>query len=145
MSSVRSVRGPQSVPSDRSLASRAIFMTLGFLFLFGGFAGYVVPGLPGTPLLLVAAWLFSMSNDRLYRWMTTNRWFGRTVATYRAGLGISRRAKYFAIGSMAVMVPVSVTFGAESWLIRLGIIALALIGAGFILTRPTRDLTVENA
>lgn len=121
-----------------------MFMTLGFLLLLGGIAGYIVPGLPGTPLLLVAAWLFSMSNERLYRWMTTNRWFGQTVADYRAGLGISRKAKYLAIGSMAVVVPSSVIFGTTSWPIRLAVIGLALIGAGFILTRPTRDLIAEN-
>jgi len=95
-----------------------MFMTIGFLILIGGVAGYVVPGLPGTPLLLVAAWLFSMSNERLYRWMTTNRWFGQTIADYRAGLGISRRVKS---------------------------IALALTGVAFILTRPTRESVLENA
>jgi uncharacterized membrane protein YbaN (DUF454 family) len=122
-----------------------MYMTLGFLFLLGGIVGYVVPVLPGTPLLLVAAWLFSMSNEQLYRWMTTNRWFGQTIADYRAGLGISRRAKLIAIGSMAVVVPLSVAFGPTSWVIRLAIIALGLIGAGFILTRPTREPVLENA
>jgi len=122
-----------------------MYISLGFLLLIGGIVGYVVPGLPGTPLLLVAAWLFSMSSERLYRWVTTNRWFGQTIADYRAGLGISRRAKIAAVGSMAVVVPLSVAFGTTSWLIRLAIIALALIGVGFILTRPTRELALENA
>lgn len=122
-----------------------MLMTTGFLFLFGGVAGYIVPGLPGTPLLLVAAWLFSMSNERLYRWMTTNRWFGQTIADYRAGLGISRRVKSIAIGSMALVVPLSVVFGVSNWLIRSLIIALALTGVVFILTRPTRESVLENA
>ena len=122
-----------------------MYISLGFLLLLGGIVGYVVPGLPGTPLLLVAAWLFSMSSERLYRWVTTNRWFGQTIADYRAGLGISRRAKIAAVGSMAVVVPLTVAFGTTSWLIRLAIIALALIGVGFILTRPTRELALENA
>lgn len=122
-----------------------MYISLGFLLLIGGIVGYVVPGLPGTPLLLVAAWLFSMSSERLYRWVTTNRWFGQTIADYRAGLGISRRAKIAAVGSMAVVVPLSVAFGTTNWLIRLAIIALALIGVGFILTRPTRELALENA
>ena len=122
-----------------------MYISLGFLLLIGGIVGYVVPGLPGTPLLLVAAWLFSMSSERLYRWVTTNRWFGQTIADYRAGLGISRRAKIAAVGSMAVVVPLTVAFGTTSWLIRLAIIALALIGVGFILTRPTRELALENA
>jgi hypothetical protein len=122
-----------------------MFMTIGFLILIGGVAGYVVPGLPGTPLLLVAAWLFSMSNERLYRWMTTNRWFGQTIADYRAGLGISRRVKSIALGSMAIVVPLSVVFGVSNWLIRSLIIALALSGVVFIVTRPTRESVLENA
>jgi uncharacterized protein len=121
-----------------------MYITLGFLFLLGGIAGYLVPGLPGTPLLLVAAWLFSMSSERLYTWMTTNHWFGQAITDYRAGLGISRRTKIVAVGSMMVVVPLSVVFGTTSWLLRLGIVALALIGAGFVLTRPTRELVLER-
>jgi len=121
-----------------------MYMTLGFLFLLGGIAGYLVPGLPGTPLLLVAAWLFSMSNERLHRWMTTNRWFGRTIADYRAGLGIARRTKAVAVGSMAVVLPLSVAFGTTSWVIRLAMIALGLVGVGFIITRPTRESVLES-
>jgi uncharacterized protein len=121
-----------------------MYITLGFLSLLGGIAGYLVPGLPGTPLLLVAAWLFSMSSERLYTWMTNNRWFGQAISDYRAGLGISRRTKFVAVGSMMAVVPLSVGFGTTSWLLRLAIVALALIGAGFVLTRPTRELVLER-
>jgi hypothetical protein len=122
-----------------------MFSTIGFLFLMLGIAGYLIPGLPGTPLLLVAAWLFSMSSERLYRWMTTNRWFGRTISDYMAGLGISRRVKTIAIVSMAVFVPISVMMGTDDWRLRLLITALGATGAIFVLTRPTRDLSVDEA
>lgn len=120
-----------------------MYVTLGFLFLMLGGLGYVVPGLPGTPLLLVAAWLFSMSSDRLYTWMTTNRWFGQTVADYRDGLGMTRRVKVVAIASMAFVVPISVVFGATQLWARLAIVATAVAGVVFILTRPTRHLVGE--
>lgn len=127
------------------MLARAIYVVLGLLFLAVGIAGYIIPGLPGTPLLLVAAWFFSLSNDRLYNWMTTNRWFGQTIADYRAGLGISRKVKTIAISSMSVVVPISVLVGPPNWGFRLSLITLALIGAVFVITRPTRKLGLEPA
>jgi hypothetical protein len=111
----------------------------GVVVLGLGVIGLVLPGLPGTPLLLVAAWLFSMTNARLYRWMVTNRWFGATLADYRAGLGIPRRTKLVVVSTVVVVVGTSATFALEGvW--RLAIAALGAIGIGFILTRPTRQV-----
>lgn len=101
-------------------------------------AGFFLPGLPGTPLLLVAAWLFSLSNERLYHWMMTNRWFGQTLADYRAGLGIPRRIKVVAVVMVMVVVTSSVTLALEGYLaVAVGV--LGVVGVTFILTRPTRE------
>jgi hypothetical protein len=112
-------------------------VVLGFLFLGLGFAGFALPGLPGTPLLLVSAWLFSLSNDRLYRWMLTNRWFGQVISDYRAGLGISRRMKTTAVASISGVVTLSVFFGMNDPLLRTLVALLGIGGIVFILTRPT--------
>ena len=98
-----------------------------------GIAGLVLPGLPGTPLLLLAAWLFSLSNERLYRWIVGNRWFGQAIADYRAGLGIPRRAK---------LVGFSVVVGLDRMWSRVAVAGLGLYGVYFILTRPTREAIV---
>lgn len=104
-----------------------------------GIAGFVLPGLPGTPLLLVAAWLFSLSNDRLYRWMVTNRWFGQAIADYRAGLGIPRRIKVISVTMVLVVVSISVGLALDAMWLRLLVAGLGVYGIGFILTRPTRE------
>jgi uncharacterized membrane protein YbaN (DUF454 family) len=118
---------------------RWMALASGVALLGLGFAGFFLPGLPGTPFLLVAAWLFSLSNPRLYRWMVTNRWFGQIVADYRAGLGIPRRIKLIAVSTVVVVVSVSVGLALEGWL-RLAVGALGVVGIAFILTRPTREL-----
>ena len=92
-------------PETRHPALRSLYATMGVVLLAVGIAGFVIPGLPGTPLLLVAAWLFSMSSQRLYDWTTTNRWFGQAVADYRAGLGIPRRTKIVAVTMVAIVSP----------------------------------------
>jgi len=131
-------------PEERNPVLRGLYATLGVLVLGVGIAGFVIPGLPGTPLLLVAAWLFSMSSQRLYDWTTTNRWFGQAIADYRAGLGIPRRVKVMAITMVAVVISISVFVAIQDWGLRLLIAGLGLFGIGFILTRPTRE-SLETA
>ncbi len=104
-----------------------------------GIAGIVLPGLPGTPLLLLAAWLFSLSNERLYRWIVGNRWFGQAIADYRAGLGIPRRAKTVAVSMVVVVVGFSVAVGLDRVWSRVAVAGLGVYGVYFILTRPTRE------
>jgi uncharacterized membrane protein YbaN (DUF454 family) len=125
-------------------AVRGLLVVVGLAATALGIAGFVVPGLPGTPLLLVAAWAFSMSSDRLYRWTVTNRWFGQAVADYRAGLGITRRIKAISVISVVVMVGLSVGFALETRWARGAVVALGVVGIAFILTRPTRESILET-
>ena len=132
-------------PLARSFLTRALFAVLGLLFLGVGILGYLVPGLPGTLFLLIAAWFFSMSHPRLYRWMMTNRWFGKTLSDYRAGLGIPRRIKIIAVSAIAISVTVSVVFAIETAWLRVFLVAFGLYGVYFVLSRPTRENVVADA
>ncbi|NNL71271.1 MAG: YbaN family protein [Acidimicrobiia bacterium] len=131
-----SSRAPQSRPP---MVVRLVYVILGLLCLAVGAVGLGLPGLPGTPFLLVAAWLFSMSNERLHRWMLANRWFGQVLSDYSAGLGIPRRIKAVAVGSVIVVVTGSVMYSVTDWWARAALVGLAIIGIVFILTRPTRE------
>lgn len=131
-------------PSDRGPLLRAVYATVGVILLGLGIAGFLIPGLPGTPLLLVAAWLFSMSNERLYRWTTTNRWFGRAVADYRAGLGIPRKIKIISVTAVAIVVSISVFTALNDWRLQILVGALGLYGIYFVLTRPTRERVLDS-
>ena len=128
-------------PADhhRNPLVRGVAFVLGVILLGFGVAGFFLPGLPGTPLLLVAAWLFSMSSDRLYRWMVTNRWFGQTIADYRAGLGIPRRMKRISVAAVVVAVSVSATVGLDVWWHRVLVVCVGLVGIWFIQSRPTTE------
>ena len=133
-----------AVSPVRNPLLRGMMLLAGLVMTGLGIAGFVLPGLPGTPLLLVAAWLFSMASDRLYRWMVTNPWFGQTLADYRAGLGIPRRIKTVAVTMVAVVVSLSVGLALDALWLRLLIGALGVYGAFFILTRPTRETVIAE-
>jgi uncharacterized membrane protein YbaN (DUF454 family) len=60
-------------------------------------AGVVLPLLPTTPFLLLAAACFARSSDRAHRWLHNNRVFGRYLADYREHRGATLGTKVTAI------------------------------------------------
>lgn len=59
--------------------------------------GVVLPLLPTTPFLLVAAACFARSSGRAHHWLHTNRIFGRYLADYREHRGATVGVKVTAI------------------------------------------------
>ena len=72
---------------------KIIFITAGFIFVGIGAVGIVLPLLPTTPFLVLAAILFSKSNDRFHKWLLRNRVFGPYLAHYESGTGIPKSLK----------------------------------------------------
>ena len=65
-----------------------LLMSLGILAMVVGLIGVVVPLLPTTPFLLLAAACFVRSSDTLYDWLTSNRLFGGFIRDYREQRGV---------------------------------------------------------
>lgn len=72
-------------------------VSLGVLATTLGLIGVVVPLLPTTPFLLLAAVCFVRSSDRMYGWLTSNHLFGNFIRNYREQRGMSARAKLMAL------------------------------------------------
>jgi uncharacterized membrane protein YbaN (DUF454 family) len=129
---------------SRSVVARAVYASLGFIFLGIGVAGFYTPILPGTINLLAAAYFFSMSSERMFRWMMTNRMFGQQLRDYRAGLGIPRKIKVVAVSSIVVSVALTVTLALDGPWARASMVLFGLVGIWFILTRPTREVELSR-
>ena len=132
---------PEIMPSR---IGRAVYASLGFLCLGLGIAGYVIPVLPGTIFLLMATWFFFKSSERMYRWVLTHPRFGPTVRAYRAGYGIRRRVKVYAISLMWLSVGLSAAYAIDGLVLRVVLVALAGVGTIFILSRPTTEDVVAR-
>jgi uncharacterized membrane protein YbaN (DUF454 family) len=76
---------------------RLLLVLSGFLFLGLGAAGILLPVLPTTPFVLLAAACFSAGSPRIYALLLRNRLFGPYLESYRSGQGISRGRKLSAI------------------------------------------------
>ncbi len=119
---------------------RWIWFAIGWVAVALGSIGILVPGLPTTVFFIVAASCFARSSPRFEAWVLGLPRVGRLVRDYRAGLGMSRRAKAWAIGIMLAFATASVVLTVDHILIGGVIALLVLVGAAYILLRvPTRE------
>ncbi|MDO9484132.1 MAG: YbaN family protein [Hydrogenophaga sp.] len=100
--------------------------------------GVVLPGLPTTPFVLLAAACYAKASPRLHRWMLNHRWMGPMLRDWERDRSLTRRSKVIAVGSMLLMVSVS-AWGFQGRLaVQLVLLATAAVGAWVVLRIPTR-------
>ncbi len=96
--------------ANDSMRSR-LYVGLGMLFLGFAVIGIWIPGWPTVSWAVPAAFLFSISNERMFRLTLTNRYFGPAMFEYYAtGKTIPRHAKRAVVGLIALMSSTSAFF-----------------------------------
>ncbi len=114
---------------------RVLWIVAGLLFTGLGLAGLVLPLMPGTVCLIVAAFCFAQSSPRLHDWLVNHRHLGPLIHDWRVSGAISRPAKRAALAGMALSVAVAAVVGTPP--LGLAVVAAVLVGAGiFVWTRP---------
>jgi len=89
-------------PPSRRRWLRVAWGLAGALALVVGLIGVVVPLLPTTPFVLLAAFCFARSSERCERWMLEHARFGPILRDWRARRAVPLRAKQFATVMMAI-------------------------------------------
>ena len=112
---------------------KILWIFLGLFFVGLGAVGVVLPGLPTTPFLILAAACFIRSSQKLYDWLIQNKTFGPYLKDYREGKGIPRKAKILAVVMITVFVSYSVFFAIESFALKIAVGTLGLIGLIYVL------------
>ncbi|WP_347330604.1 YbaN family protein [Marinimicrobium locisalis] len=73
-----------------------------------GAIGALLPVMPTTPFLLVAAWAAPKGSPRLHRWLREHRHFGPLLHAWHTRRAVPRRAKWLTpallVASLIVMV-----------------------------------------
>ncbi len=135
---------PYPVKAQHRLA-RWLWLVLGLLCAAVGLVGVIVPGLPTTVFMIVAAGCFARSSPRLEQWILELPGIGSAVQDYRSGLGMRRRAKIWAISMIAVASTSSAVLILESLTVRLVVLTVGLIGIWFVgLKVPTREKVISE-
>ncbi|MGO4174680.1 YbaN family protein [Bosea sp. TAF32] len=114
---------------------RPLLFAAGWVFTALGIVGLMLPVMPGTVFLILAAWCFSRSSPRFETWLIGHPKLGPHVKRWRETGAIARRAKYAACGSMVLSFVLLTQTSAPP--IALATTAICLIGAGlYVSTRP---------
>lgn len=109
-----------------SRSSRVLFTILGSLCVALAVIGMVIPVLPTTPFLLLAAYFYARSSQRFYTWLITNRWFGEYIRKYREGRGLPLRHKVITIALLWLSIGSAAIFAVSSWWMRVILLVIAL-------------------
>ena len=92
---------------------RFLLISGGFVSLGLGVIGALLPLLPTTPFLLVAAFCFARSSERFHAALMQNRWSGPYIRNYRDGtpmtptqLATTLIALWVSLSATAILLPV---------------------------------------
>ena len=121
----------------RPSPARPLLFVLGWVFLAIGVAGIVLPLVPGTLFVILAAACFTRSSPRFESWLLDHPTLGPPVRQWRESGSIPRRVKIFAVGSLAA------SWGLVLWSDAPGFVAWLTLAifcgvAIYIVTRPER-------
>lgn len=115
---------------------RAFWFIIGMLSLILGLAGILLPLLPTVPFLLLAAFCFARSSQRVHSWLIGHPRLGPPITDWQERGAIGPRAKRLASLSIGLAFALSVAMGVRPQI--LGIQAAVLVAVTiFIWTRPS--------
>ena len=116
--------------------TRALWFALGCLFVALGVLGALLPVMPTTVFLILAAWAFARSSPRLEAWILNHPQFGPSVRAWRASGAIPPRAKGFATAGIVGGFIVLHLTARPSPPVALGVALFLAATLGWILSRP---------
>lgn len=125
---------PRPLPSK---LARVLYGLLAYTSLIIGLIAIVVPGLPTTEFILLAAWAATKSSPRLSAWLENHKLFGPMLHNWRNGKVITRRTKVSATLSM-VLCSLFMWFTLKQhWPVYAAITGMVLVNL-WIWSRPER-------
>lgn len=122
----------------RSRTVRWLLWAAGSLALGLGLLGVVLPGLPTTPFVLLAAACYAKASPRLHAWLLNHRLLGPMLRDWEQHRSLTRRTKTVAVVSMTLMVSLSIWSFRGRLIAQLMLVLLGAIGAWVVLRIPTR-------
>lgn len=116
---------------------KILLTILGIISLGLGVLGAFVPVLPTTPLLLLAAFLFLRSNQRLYDWLMNHPKMGTYISNFVKHKAIPLRVKIVSISTLWLTLLYCAIFVAKHWAFRGFFILIAVCVTWHILSYKT--------
>jgi len=106
---------------------RILLLTLGWLAIVLGMLGIVLPLLPTTPFMLLAAWCFARSSPRFHHWLLWKSPFGRYLRHWQQHRAMPPGAKARAVCLIIATFSLSLFLVHQFWVRIMLLIMLAAL------------------
>lgn len=103
---------------------KILYIILGCLGLGLGAVGAVVPMLPAFPFLMLAAFCFARSSEKLHNWFVNTKLYKDNLADFVAGRGMTKKTK--------VRIMVTVTLLMSIGFVMMGAVPVGRIVLGCV-------------
>ncbi len=113
-----------------------VYIAFGFLSMGCGFLGMVLPVLPTTCFMILAAYFFSKGSPRLHNWIRSLKTVGPMICDWEAHKVIRPRAKIMAT-AMILFALALVCLLSVSTLVKIGTASTLALVLVFIWTRKS--------
>ncbi|WP_281556276.1 YbaN family protein [Thalassomonas sp. RHCl1] len=117
---------------------RLIHLFLGFTFLLIGAIGVILPLLPTTPFIILAAYCFSKSSKKFHLYLLNHRLFGGMLRDWESYGIIPFKVKCLSTTMMLVMISYPIFFLGLAWWTKLLVVLTVIIALAYIWSRPSR-------
>tara|TARA_B100001971_G_scaffold215192_1_gene259890 strand:- start:144346 stop:144717 length:372 start_codon:yes stop_codon:yes gene_type:complete len=121
---------------DKSL--RPLLFILGWISVILGFIGALLPIMPTTPFLILAAYLFSKSSPKFHAWLLNLPKFGPIIQEWESQKTIKKDVKITAIALLSVSMMGTLIFVNVSWKIKSILVFIWISVSVFIATRKSQ-------
>lgn len=102
---------------------KILYIVIGCIGLGLGAVGSVLPMLPAFPFLLLAAFCFGKSSEKLHRWFIGTKLYKNNLETYVKGQGMTWRTKI----KIMIMVTILMSIGFTMMLLKTLYIPCAIL------------------
>ncbi|PLV59690.1 DUF454 family protein [Erwinia sp. B116] len=122
---------------------RYILLIIGWLAIALATLGVILPLLPTTPFLLLAAWCFARSSPRFHHWLLHRSPFGRYLRHWQQHRAMPPGSKGRAIAVILVSFAFSLWMVKILW-VRLLLLAMLCVLLVFMIRLPVVDESQEK-
>lgn len=128
----------EQVHESHSRLVKILLIVVGSISVGLGVMGILLPVLPTTPFLLLAAICYSHSSERFYVWLLTNRFFGQYIRDWRENKGLTYLTKLWVIIVLAVTMGISIVFFIPLFWVKVILVLIGVFITFYILSLPTK-------
>jgi len=104
---------------------KIVWIILGFISLFLGLLGIVLPVLPTTPFLLLTLYLFAKGSNRFHRWFVSTKIYKKYLHDFVQNRTMTKKQKWTLMISVDFILLISFIVMANLW-IRILLIVLLI-------------------